>query len=38
MKRKFSANGGDIDNWVKQLDVILGALPADAKIIPGHGP
>ena len=32
------ANGGDIDNWVKQLDIILGALPADAKIIPGHGP
>jgi cyclase len=31
-------NGGDIDNWVKQLDVILGALPAEAKIIPGHGP
>jgi glyoxylase-like metal-dependent hydrolase (beta-lactamase superfamily II) len=31
-------NGGDIDNWVKQLDVILGALPADTKIIPGHGP
>ncbi len=32
------ANGGDIDSWVKQLDIILGALPADAKIIPGHGP
>jgi glyoxylase-like metal-dependent hydrolase (beta-lactamase superfamily II) len=32
------ANGGDIDNWVRQLDVILGALPAEAKIIPGHGP
>ena len=32
------ANGGDIDNWVKQLDIILGALPADTKIIPGHGP
>jgi glyoxylase-like metal-dependent hydrolase (beta-lactamase superfamily II) len=32
------ANGGDIDNWVRQLDVILSALPADTKIIPGHGP
>jgi len=32
------ANGGDIDNWVKQLDIILAALPADTKIIPGHGP
>jgi len=32
------SNGGDIDNWVRQLDVILAALPADAKIIPGHGP
>ena len=31
-------NGGDIDNWVRQLDVILAALPDDAKIIPGHGP
>ncbi|MCX6578266.1 MAG: MBL fold metallo-hydrolase [Candidatus Aminicenantes bacterium] len=32
------ANGGDIDGWVRQLDIILGALPADTKIIPGHGP
>jgi cyclase len=32
------ANGGDIDSWVRQLDIILGALPADTKIIPGHGP
>ena len=31
-------NGGDIDNWVRQLDVILAALPDDARIIPGHGP
>jgi cyclase len=31
------ANGGDIDSWVRQLDIILGALPADTKIIPGHG-
>jgi len=32
------ANGGDIDNWVRQLDAILTGLPADARIIPGHGP
>jgi glyoxylase-like metal-dependent hydrolase (beta-lactamase superfamily II) len=31
-------NGGSIDNWVRQLDVILAALPDDARIIPGHGP
>ena len=31
-------NGGDIDGWVGQLDAILRELPADAKIIPGHGP
>jgi len=32
------ANGGNIDNWVRQLDSILAILPADVKIIPGHGP
>jgi len=31
-------NGGDIESWMRQLDIILGALPADTKIIPGHGP
>lgn len=31
-------HGGDIDNWVRQLDSILAVLPAEAKIIPGHGP
>ena len=30
-------NGGDIDNWVRQLDAILAVLPADSRIIPGHG-
>jgi len=30
-------NGGDIDNWVCQLDTVLASLPAEAKIIPGHG-
>lgn len=32
------ANGCDIDNWVRQLDIVLAALPGDTKIIPGHGP
>jgi glyoxylase-like metal-dependent hydrolase (beta-lactamase superfamily II) len=32
------ANGGDIDNWVRQLDAIIAGLPDDTKIIPGHGP
>jgi cyclase len=32
------SNGGDIESWVRQLDAILSSLPADIKIIPGHGP
>jgi len=32
------ANGGNIENWVRQLDSILSELPPDTKIIPGHGP
>jgi glyoxylase-like metal-dependent hydrolase (beta-lactamase superfamily II) len=32
------ANGGSIENWVRQLDTIMATLPADTKIIPGHGP
>jgi glyoxylase-like metal-dependent hydrolase (beta-lactamase superfamily II) len=32
------ANGGDIESWVRHLDIILSNLPADTKIIPGHGP
>ena len=32
------ANGGDIDSWVRQLDIILDSLPGDSMIIPGHGP
>jgi cyclase len=32
------ANGGNIESWVQQLDSILSSLPADTKIIPGHGP
>jgi glyoxylase-like metal-dependent hydrolase (beta-lactamase superfamily II) len=32
------ANGGDIENWVRDLDTILAGLPAGVRIIPGHGP
>jgi len=32
------ANGGNIENWVRQIDSILSELPPDTKIIPGHGP
>lgn len=32
------AHGGDIESWVRHLDAILAGLPADARIIPGHGP
>jgi glyoxylase-like metal-dependent hydrolase (beta-lactamase superfamily II) len=32
------AHGGDIANWVRDLDSLLPGLPADVKIIPGHGP
>ena len=31
-------HGGDIDSWGKQLDAIVATLPADARVIPGHGP
>jgi cyclase len=31
------AHGGNIEQWVKDLDKILAGLPAGVKIIPGHG-
>ena len=31
-------NGGDIENWVRNLDIVLAGIPGDTKIIPGHGP
>ncbi|MBN2337780.1 MAG: MBL fold metallo-hydrolase [Acidobacteria bacterium] len=31
-------NGGDIESWVRHLDDIVSKLPADARVIPGHGP
>ena len=31
-------HGGDIESWIRELDVILAGLAADTKVIPGHGP
>lgn len=31
------ANGGDVKGYLKNLDVVLAWVPADTKIIPGHG-
>ena len=31
------ANGGDIKGYLKNIDSVLTWLPADARIIPGHG-
>jgi cyclase len=31
-------SGGSVVKLVESLDVILGQIPADARIIPGHGP
>jgi glyoxylase-like metal-dependent hydrolase (beta-lactamase superfamily II) len=33
-----SANGGSVRGLIQSLDVIIGQIPTDAKIIPGHGP
>ena len=33
-----SANGGSVRGLIQSLDAIIGQIPADAKIIPGHGP
>jgi glyoxylase-like metal-dependent hydrolase (beta-lactamase superfamily II) len=32
------ASGGSVVKLIESLDVILGRIPADAKVIPGHGP
>jgi len=32
------ASGGSVTKLIESLDVILGQIPADAKVIPGHGP
>jgi len=31
------ANGGDVNGYLKNIDSVLAWLPADVKIIPGHG-
>ena len=32
------ASGGSVDGYVAAVEKVLGQLPPDAKIIPGHGP
>lgn len=32
------SSGGTVDGYVKAVEKVLGELPADVKIIPGHGP
>jgi cyclase len=31
-------SGGSVTKLIESLDVILGQIPADARVIPGHGP
>ena len=31
------ANGGDVSGYLKNIDSVLGWLPEDVKVIPGHG-
>src|SRR3954464_12290261 len=33
-----NASGGSVQRLIESIDVILGQIPADAKVIPGHGP
>jgi len=32
------SSGGSVTRLIESVDVILGQIPADAKVIPGHGP
>ncbi len=32
-----NGSGGSVDGWIKNIAAIIGKLPADIKIIPGHG-
>ena len=32
------SSGGSVTKLIESLDVILGQIPADARVIPGHGP
>ena len=31
-------NGGDVEGFTKNVETVIGQLPADVKVIPGHGP
>jgi cyclase len=33
-----NGSGGSVQRLIESLDVILGQIPPDAKVIPGHGP
>lgn len=33
-----SANGGSVRGLIQSLDAVIGRIPDDAKVIPGHGP
>ena len=30
--------GGDVEGFIKNIETVIARLPADAKVIPGHGP
>lgn len=32
------AGGGDVEQYIENVRAVIGLLPADVKIIPGHGP
>jgi len=32
------ASGGDVEGLIKNIETVISQLPADVKIIPGHGP
>ena len=32
-----TTSGGSLDGWIKNIAAIIPTLPADIKIIPGHG-
>jgi len=32
------ASGGSVSRLIESVDVVLGQIPADARVIPGHGP
>jgi glyoxylase-like metal-dependent hydrolase (beta-lactamase superfamily II) len=32
------ASGGDVEGYIRNVEAVIAKIPADAKIIPGHGP